>query len=308
MRFIFKIIYPITFFVGILFLAYNYNFLFNKNNSYFSLLIVIFFNILHHLNLNIRSYVILKLKFIKSIDLISWSKNFHSSVLFQETIIQHSAIIIKSIYLKSFNIDNNKLLSFFYYGLVTHLLVNVFFVLIEINLLAGPSFDIVLVQTILFILVLLIIYFLPILISSIISSLKLKIINNRINLFIQNIANNQKFLFLDKKIFFFMFLSTSLTHFLEISVFYFLHQFLNFDIDLYTVVILFGLGIFADRIPIFSSIPFVREFIFGFMSSFFGISFTDGFLLKSLMRITAIFSSIFHLSWITSYQFIKLKS
>lgn len=290
---------------GLIYIYYNKDNIFEIKINFIYLYLCVVFHFIYHFLLNIRSFYIIKKKFTKKISYLNWGLNFHSSILFQETIIQQSAMIIKSIFLRTFNIEYNKLASFFYYGLVTHVLVNIFLVLLEINLIVNMPIDLFIIQIILFFFSVLFIYFIPIVINLFFQGVKNKYINKRVKLFFYNLRRNQNYFFLDLKLSFFNLTITTVGHFFEIFVFFCIHQLLFFDSSIELIIILYGISVISDRIPIISSIPFMREFLFGFISTFFGLNFFDGFLIKTFMKMSAIFVSILNLVWINFFMLVK---
>lgn len=287
-----KFISPLSVFLGFLFILLNYEYVFNNShNSYYYLLFAITFHSLYLFILNFRSFLILKNKVSQNINFISWSRIFFKSILVQDTIISQSGFIFRSVFLKSLNVKYHELITFFYFGFLSHVLINLTWVLIEINFIYEVNMTNMLIQILLVIIVYLGIYFLPY------ALLLLKNFFKKTNIFISELVSNQKKYFHDTNFLLFIFIITSITHILELSVFFCAFNYFLNDHNLINIIILFGIGTLSDRVPLLSSIPFVRESIFGLFSLTFGVEFLDAFLIKLLTTIASIIGSIFNLSW-----------
>lgn len=296
--FINKIISPISFIIGFIFIFLNYEKIFqNSHNSYLYLLLVFIFHSTYLFILNLRSFTILRKKVSKKVNFIDWSKVFFKSILVQDTILSQSGFLFRSIYLRSLNVQYHELSTFFYFGLLTHVIINLTWTLFEINFFIKTSKSQIFIQFFLMAIIYLLIYLIPYIFFYLKNIFLKRIQLKKLESFLKEIILNQKKYFHDFNFIITIFLITTVTHIFELLVFYCAFSYFLNDYNLINIIILFGIGTLSDRIPLISTIPFVRESIFGLVSLSFGIAFSDAFLIKLLTTVASILGSIINLLW-----------
>jgi len=296
-----KIIPFVALIAGVFFIFLNFNNIIElSNDRFFYLLLIIALHCIYLFILNYRSYFILKVKLLKNIDLLNWSKIFFKSILIQDTLLSQSGFLYRSIFLRSYGIRYHELSTFFYFGISTHVLTNLIMVLIELNLLNHSNLITIFGQVILVLIILVIIFYIPLVISSIKILFYKFNFYKKLNNFFINILINQSKYFFDIKFLFKVILITICMHLIEISVFYFVFKFLFESQNIWNIIILFGISTITDRIPLISSIPFVRETIFGVISISFGMIFLDGFFIKLIMTFASISGSFLNYSIVSA--------
>ena len=77
------------------------------------------------------------------------------------------------------------------------------------------------------------------------------------------------------------------------------------NLELETLLILFGISFILDRVPYISNIPGINEVLFASISIPLGLYFEQGLLLKLLLRLIAIISIIINY---TSFYFLNKKN
>lgn len=293
-----RVISPIALIVGLIFLIFNFDKIINTDHqSFVYLILVILFHSTYLFILNLRAFFILKAKVIKNINFFEWSDTFFKSILVQDTLISQSGFLFRSVFLRSLNVKYSDLTTFFYFGLLTHVLINLILVLFEINFIYKSGVAFIFLQLLFLTIVCFTIYFIPLLFFFIKKNLFKNLFFHKFDKYFLNLIYNQKKYFLDFNFILKVFFITLITHALELSVFFCAFEFFKSGHNILYIVILFGIGTITDRIPIVSSIPFVRESIFGLFSLNFGINFFDAFLIKLLTTLASILGSMINMSW-----------
>ena len=293
-----RVISPIALIMGLIFIFLNFEKIRNTDHqTYIYLILVIIFHSTYLFILNLRAFFILKAKVTKNINFFEWSDTFFKSILVQDTLISQSGFLFRSVFLRSLNIKYTDLTTFFYFGLLTHVLINLTLVLFEINFIYRSNLTLIFLQIFFLAIICITIYFIPLLFFFIKKNLFKTFTLHKLDKFFLNLIYNQKKYFLDLSFIIKIILITFITHALELSVFYCAFEFFKSGHNILYIVILFGIGTITDRIPIVSSIPFVRESIFGLLSLNFGINFFDAFLIKLLTTLASILGSMINMSW-----------
>ena len=285
----------LLFFLAVIFAFFqfykNFNYLLEQlSNKWFILFLLIPVHSLFHFFYSFRSFLVLKNSFSKLINFQIWNKNYFQSILIQESLISNTGFLYRSLYLNELGLKIIDLIIFFYYGISSYISFNLILIYFEVFFIS----DISLINSfyLFFINLFIIIFFIfsPILIFKIINKIRFTK-----NLFLNLIPIDQlnskylKILFNKNNILYLCLTGVSI-HIFEVTILYFSITFFSIDILFFNLVLLFAFSIFSDRIPFISSIPFFNEIIFGLVSSFVGFTFYEGFMVKSLMRISSISS------------------
>ena len=286
------------FFIAVSFAVYqiyiNHNLLIDRFNSNWTIFLklIIAHTIFHHLY-SIRSLFIIRNSFSKLIRYYEWNKNYFKSILIQETIVSYTGFLYRSIYLNKIGLSIKDLVLLFYFGLSSYLFVNLSIIYFEIIFIL--EYEILKKLIVFFVIFSLgfIILFFPVILN-----ISLKFFRNflnqkyLINFFNYSSDSIRKYwdLIKNKNNLIYIFLFGIFIHVFEISLLYFSSLFFSINLEIATLVLLFAISVFSDRIPFLSSIPLINEILFGYVSTIVGFDFHEGFLIKTLLRLSSIFS------------------
>ncbi len=272
---------------------YNLDQIYEKINSGFSsiayiiILNIIFFNLIA-----VRMFLVFKLGLKKFLLYFNWSKIYFESLALNIA-LSHTGTVYRAYELKKNNIQYRSYISFFYTLFFSYLLLNMFFILVELIIFldGDPALKIYCFLILAFIFIgffilpKFLLYF-SYLIKNFFSKKKFQYI-----IFIQTeIISKIKKLIKDKNILIVLFIFGLLCHLLEITLFYFSFNIFLGETSMSKIILLFGLSFILDRIPIIRDIPGFSEVLFATASIPFGFEFTYSLLTKFLLRFTSILS------------------
>ena len=197
----------------------------------------------------------------------------------------------------------NSFLSFFYYFSVILLLI-IFIFYQKFFFFTDLSLKLKLTYLLIFLVLLVFFVLIPKTLTIILKKLIFININIKKIIYIFNfLVNFFKKKSLNKN-FYNLFILGSALHFFELLTFYFSCKIFITDFSFEKILLLFVVSFLLDRIPFVSSIVGSNEVIFGFFSTYLGLLFHEGVLIKFIIRLTGVIVIVF--SFI--YSFFSLKS
>lgn len=293
----FKYLRLLIFFIIILYLIfkadYNLNQVYEKINSgLYGIFIIIILHIIHLNFVALRMYFVFKIGLKKFLYYFDWMKIYFES-LGLNIVLSHTGTVYRAYELKKKGVQYKYFLSFFYILFLSYLILNIFFILVELIIFLDGDFKLK-------------IYLLIILSFITLGSVVfLKLVHNLLSFFkkfylkkkLNYLINIQKSIILkikesirNKKILLTLIGFGIINHLLELILFY-----LSFGIFLgenvmSKIILLFGISFILDRLPIIRDIPGFSEILFATVSTTFGFEFTYSLLTKFLLRFTGIIS------------------
>lgn len=290
----FKLIIFFSIIIYLIFKAdYNYQQIYEKIDSGFSSIILIVFLHIIHLNfISLRMFLVFKIGLKRFLQYFNWMKLYFES-LGLNIVLSHTGTIYRAYELKKNGIQYRNFLSFFYILFFSYLILNIFFIFIELIIFLDndPRLKFYLI-IILLTLIIGSIYFLKFILNflnfckKIYNKKKIEYfinIQKNINLKIKNSINNKNILLT-------LIVFGIINHFLEIVLFYFSFGIFLGETAISKIILLFGLSFVLDRVPIIRDVPGFSEIIFATVSTTFGFEFTYSLLTKFLLRFTGIIS------------------
>ena len=287
----------IIFFIIIAYLVfkaeYNFDQIYEKINvGFFSIVLIIIIHVIHFNFVSLRMFLVFKIGLKKFLYYFNWMKLYFES-LGLNVVLSHSGTVYRAYELKKNGVLYRNFLSFFYILFFSYLILNIFFILIELIIFLDGDLRLKFYCLILLISLLVgfmifpkfIIYFI-IFIKKIFSKKKFD------NIFkIQNLINSRiKDSIKDKNILIILFIFGVINHFLEITLFYFSFNIFLGETSMSKIILLFGVSFILDRVPIIRDVPGFSEVLFATASIPFGFEFTYSLLTKFLLRFTGIIS------------------
>jgi len=287
----------IIFFIIIAYLVfkaeYNFDQIYEKINvGFFSIVLIIIIHVIYFNFVSLRMFLVFKIGLKKFLYYFNWMKLYFES-LGLNVVLSHSGTVYRAYELKKNGVLYRNFLSFFYILFFSYLILNIFFILIELIIFLDGDLRLKFYCLILLISLLVgfmifpkfIIYFI-IFIKKIFSKKKFD------NIFkIQNLINSRiKDSIKDKNILIILFIFGVINHFLEITLFYFSFNIFLGETSMSKIILLFGVSFILDRVPIIRDVPGFSEVLFATASIPFGFEFTYSLLTKFLLRFTGIIS------------------
>jgi hypothetical protein len=296
----------ISIFVSILLLEifYNKNIIINiiSNNIIF-LLILLVLQLCYLLIYNLRTYSVYKNFLNKSISIYFWSTFFFKSLIYNIS-INSAGTIYRALVLKRMGIKYEKFLSIFLLLFLSYFIINFFYILLEVLFFTDLNLKLKFSYLLIFLLLFFFMVLIPKTLTIILKKLILININIKKIIYIFNfLVNFFKKKSLNKS-FYNIFILGSALHFFELLTFYFSCKIFITDFSFEKILLLFVVSFLLDRIPFVSSIVGSNEIIFGFFSTYLGLLFHEGVLIKFIIRLTGVIVIVF--SFI--YSFFSLKS
>ncbi len=270
---------------------YNFDQIYEKINTGFSsILLIIVLNIIFFNLISLRMFLVFKLGLKKFLLYFNWSKLYFESLALN-IVLSHTGTVYRAYELKKNNVQYRSYISFFYTLFFSYLILNMFFILIEliIFLERDPKLKIYCFLIMVFILIGFlilpkIIFFFSYLIENFLSKKKFK----HIIIIQTEIISKIKQLIKDKDILIILFVFGLVCHLLEIILFYFSFNIFLGETSISKIILLFAISFILDRIPIIRDIPGFSEVLFATASIPFGFEFTYSLLTKFLLRFTTI--------------------
>jgi hypothetical protein len=297
----------ISIFVSILFLEifHNKDLIINiLNNNLIFLSIILTLQLFYLLIYNFRTYSVYKNFLSKSVSIYLWSIFFFRSLIYNIS-VNSAGTVYRALVLKKMGIGYVKFLAIFNLLFLSYFIINFFYILLEVFFFTDLNFKFKLAYFFIFLLLFIFCFSLPKLLILILKKLMFLGVN------IKKIINILSFLInsFNKKIFnnhfYSLFILGSALHFFELLIFYFSCKMFIVEISFEKILLLFAVSFLLDRIPFLSNIIGSNEIIFGFFSTYLGLLFHEGVLIKFLIRLTGI--TIIILSFIYSNIFFKSK-
>ena len=286
--------FGVIFLFKIFFENYEY-FLLVFNKGYILVLPLLLAAIIHHNIVSVRSFLLFRYFTKYKENFFKWSKLFFESISLN-LIFSHSGSLYRAGLLKLSGVKYREFLGFFYLVFISYLCLNLFFILFEFIFLSKiKTLSLLLALLSVIILIILFFYF-PIILTKMIDKLNLKKFNifkyiiDKLNLVIEFVKNN-----LNKKVILIIFSTVLLNHIFELLIFYLSYSIIHPKLDIGLFILFFGVSFLLDRTPLINSYPGVSELIFATISVPFGYNFTDGVLLKFIIRVIGILSIIFNI-------------
>jgi len=260
------------------------------------LIIILLFNCIFLNILNIRNYLIFKIcaKYLGKFN--DWSQIFYESLLLN-FIVPHSGSIYRAVELKKRGLEYKKYIGLFYILFASYILINILLVLVELSFIPEVSFQFKINLLLIFLFFLIVIICGPKILDFFIKNIHIikKNYGIKINKII-NLYNSIYFFiisqsFLKKTLFYLLTFGVSI-HVLDLYIFYLSIGVVLTNIGFKTILLLFGINFILDRIPLISSIPGLNDILFASISVPFGLYLYQGIILKLLLRILLIVSTI----------------
>jgi hypothetical protein len=202
-------------------------------------------------------------------------------------------------------IKYEKFLSIFFLLFFSYFIINFFYILLEVFFFTDLSLKLKLTYLLIFLLLLFFFVLIPKILTIILKKLIFININFKKIIYIYNFLVNffkKKSLY---KNFHNIFILGSALHFFELLIFYFSCKIFIADFSFEKILLLFVVSFLLDRIPFVSSIVGSNEIIFGFFSTYLGLLFHEGVLIKFIIRLTGVIVIV--LSFIYSFFLLKSK-
>ena len=274
----------------------NYNYIEIKlKDNVNTILLIIFFKIIHLNLLSLRNYSIYKICANYTGKFIDWSQIFYESLIFN-TLISHTGSIYRAFETKKRGLEYKKYIGTFYILFTSYILINVMLVIVELMFLETVSFHFKINLLFIFLIILIITIYSPKILQIIVQYdffkmkvYKYKIIKRILDTYelIFSFIKSQSFL---KKTIIYLLGYGVIIHLIELYIFYISSTIIQTEIIFKTVLILFGLNFVLDRIPFISNIPGINEVLFASISIPLGFFFYEGLILKLMLRVTGIIS------------------
>jgi hypothetical protein len=297
----------ISIFISILLLEIFYNkdlIIKIINSNTILLLILLALQLFYVLIYNFRTYSLYKNFLKKSVSIYLWSTFFFRSLIYNIS-INSAGTIYRALVLKKMGIQYVKFIAIFYLLFFSYFIINFFFILLEVSFFTNFSLKLKLFYLFLF----LFLFFICVALPKLLTLILKKIIFININ--IKKISIILSFLikFFKKKLFnkhfYSIFILGSALHFFELLIFYISCKIFIIEISFEKILLLFAISFLLDRIPFLSNVIGSNEIIFGFLSTYLGLFFHEGVLIKFIIRFTGILAIIS--SFIFSVIFLKNK-
>ena len=216
-----------------------------------------------------------------------WSKLYFQSLIIN-LIIPLSGTVYRAIELKKRDINYTKFIAASYLLVGSYISLSLLLASLEL-LFVNKNFSeayIILAG----ILILIIFFFGPIILENLINFFfKFKILSKYL-VSIYNLFKIIKKIFLKKKVIIILFLNTIIIHIFEIVLFYLVCSIFLENLNVETIILLFVVNFIMDRIPFIAEAPGLSEIILGFVGLSLGFVFTDGAIIKLLLRLLTYFS------------------
>ena len=287
-------------FFGVIFLFkiflenYEY-FLLVLKKGYILALPLLLVVIIHHNIVSVRSFLLFRYFTKYKENFFHWSKIFFESITLN-LIFSHSGSLYRAGLLKLSGVQYREFIGFFYLVFISYLCLNLFFILFEFVFLSKIKTLSLLLALLSIIILIIIFFYFPIIFTKMLEKLNLKefiifkYFIDKLNLVIRFLKENS-----NKKVFLIIFSTVLLNHIFELLIFYFSYSIVYPKLDIGLFILFFGVSFLLDRIPLINSFPGINELIFATISVPFGYDFTDGVLLKFIIRIVGILSIIFNI-------------
>lgn len=297
----------ISIFASILLLEifYNKNLIINIiSNNIIILLILLVLQLCYLLIYNFRTYSVYKNFLNKSVSIYFWSTFFFKSLIYNIS-INSAGTIYRALVLKKMGIKYEKFLSIFFLLFFSYFIINYFYILLEVFFFTDLSLKLKLTYLLIFLVLLVFFVLIPKILTIIFKKFVFSNINIKKIIYIFNfLVNFFKKKSLNKN-FYNIFILGSALHFFELLIFYFSCKIFIADFSFEKILLLFVVSFLLDRIPFVSSIVGSNEIIFGFFSTYLGLLFHEGVLIKFIIRLTGVIVIVF--SFIYSSFFLKTK-
>lgn len=256
------------------------------NNNIIILFYILLLQLLYFLILNFRTYSSYKIFSKKILTLNSWSKIFFKSLIFNVS-LNFTGTIYRALALKKFGIKYNSFLGVLYVLFFSYFITNFLCIIVEVFIFTDVGLHFKLVYFSIFFILIFLIFNLTNILNFF---LKKFILLNSYVIRITKTINflvifSKKELFNNKNIINFFGLSFVL-HLVEILIFILSYNIFFHKFTTETLLLLFAVSFLLDRIPFLSNIVGSSEVIFAIFSTFLGVMFHEGLLIKFIIRLT----------------------
>jgi hypothetical protein len=277
--------------------------------NYIGLVLVVLLKILHLNIISLRNFVIFVICGKYKGKFIDWSQIFFESLILN-TLVSHTGSVYRAIETKKRGLDYKKYAGLFYILFISYISINILLVFIELTFIKEVSFQFKINLLLIFLSLFLMAIYTPKLVDLISHHnsyfkriYKFKVIKKFFEAYhiVFIFLKNQTFL---KKTILYLLGYGITIHLIELYIFYVSSNIILDNLELKTLIILFGINFILDRVPFISNIPGINEIIFASISIPLGLYFHQGLLLKLLLRITGIISIM--INYISFYFLNKL--
>jgi hypothetical protein len=276
----------------------------NDNKIFFTY--ILFLQLFYHLILNYRAYVLYN-KFSKKIISFSfWSKTFFKSLIFNIS-LNLTGTIYRALTLKKIGMKYEVFLAILYVLFFSYFITNFLCIVLELFFFTDITFYFKLIYLLAYLILTYFFFYSPKILNFFLKKFTLLKNYLKIIITINNfiISFNKKELLISKN-FINIFGFSLILHLLEISIFIISYNifFPKFSVEI--ILLLFAISFLLDRIPFLTNIVGSSEVLFGFFSTFLGLLFYEGMLIKFLIRLTGMFA-IFISYIFFKYRFEKFR-
>lgn len=277
-----------------------------ENNLEITLIIFLLL-IVHHNFLSLRVYLIYKLCASYSKKYFVWSKLYFESISLN-IFLSHSGSLYRANILKKQGVPYKSFIALFYILYLSYLLINLTYINFELLFFSNLDNQIL----ILILIIILFLFFSLFFLLKILNFIsKIRFLNK--NFFLKKIKKIFDYIYvfikesLNNKIIKILFSLVSLSHILELLLFYLSFNifFPEYDIDIF--FIFFAFSFILDRVPGIGNIPGLNEIIYAGVISVYGFIFLDAVLVKFLLRMIGLISILSNLLFYHVYNVISNK-
>ena len=244
----------------------------------------------------IRNYSIFKICAEYKGKFSDWSQIFYESLVLN-FLISHSGSIYRAIELKKRGLEYKKYISVFYILFTSFILINILLVFIELCFVLEESFQFKINLLLIFLFFFMSVVYAPKILNFIIKNIYIvkKNYGNKVNKFFQlynliySFIADKAFL---KKTILYLLIYGVVIHAFELYIFYLSVSIILTNIGFKTILVLFGISFILDRIPLTTNVPGLNEILFASISIPLGLYLHQGIILKLLLRIIVVTSTL----------------
>jgi hypothetical protein len=274
------------------------------NNNIISLFYILLLQLFYLLILNLRTYSLYKKFSKKFLTINSWSIIFFKSLIFNIS-LNFAGTIYRALILKKFGIKYTLFLGILYLLFFSYFITTFLSITLELFFFTDISLNFKLIYFIIFFTFIFFIFYLPFILNFFLN--KFVFLNSYILRIID--TNNFLFKFSKKELLNGENISniyglSFILHLIEISIFILSYNIFFPKFTTEIILLLFAISFLLDRIPFLSNILGSSEVIFAIFSTFLGVMFHEGLLIKFIIRLTGMLV-IYVCYFFSSFRFKK---
>lgn len=275
------------------------------NNNIISLFYILLLQLFYLLILNLRTYSLYKKFSKKFLTINSWSIIFFKSLIFNIS-LNFAGTIYRALILKKFGIKYTLFLGILYLLFFSYFITTFLSITLELFFFTDISLNFKLIYFIIFFTFIFFIFYLPFILNFFLN--KFVFLNSYILRIID--TNNFLFKFSKKELLNGENISniyglSFILHLIEISIFILSYNIFFPKFTTEIILLLFAISFLLDRIPFLSNILGSSEVIFAIFSTFLGVMFHEGLLIKFIIRLTGMLV-IYVCYFFSSFRFKKV--